>query len=199
MLHCKFNLSLHDLDPKLHGVWDGKAKHTYLQQYFLWALVGLREKSLRERNAPMTVHCRSLHRSSGQKQTLLLLCVCTVLSPVGRWSIVWTLRSYFHAADYWDNHFNNSLGAVQEKYHIRWAVPSLQRLPALAGAAAVDARDLAFSVNTQLHAVKLCSPLEGKTRHRLIKQECLNRIFKLSSSVIRPGIQAEGCDSTFSL
>lgn len=152
-------------------------QNTYLQQYSPWPLVSLGEWSLRERNAPVSVRYRSLHNSSGQKVTLLLLCVFMVLSPVRTWSIIWTLRSYFLAADYWDNHVNSSLGAVQEQYCAHYAVPLLQRLPALAGVAAAGAGALAFGVNTQLHAVKLCSPLECKLRHRLVQQVWLNHFF----------------------
>lgn len=39
--------------------------------------------------------------------------------------------------------------------------------PALTGVAAAGAQALAFGADIQLHTVKLCSPLEGKLRHRL--------------------------------
>lgn len=52
-----------------------------------------------------------------------------------------------------------------------------QRLPALAGGAAAGAGALVFGVITQLYVVKLLSPLEGKPRHRLMQQACLNHIF----------------------
>lgn len=41
--------------------------------------------------------------------------------------------------------------------------------PALAGAAAAGAPALALNVDIQLHAVKQCSPLESKLRHRLLQ------------------------------
>lgn len=108
MLHCKFNLSLHDLDPNLHRIWSRKAKHMYLQKYSQWPLVSVRECSLRVRNAHVSVCCRNLYSYSGKKTTLLPLCACTVLSPERPWSIIWILRNYCHAADYWDNHANSS-------------------------------------------------------------------------------------------
>lgn len=58
-----------------------------------------------------------------------------------------------------------------------------QRLPALAGVAAAGATALAFGVHTQLDAKKLCSPLEGKTRHRFLQQMCLNHLFYLPQSL----------------
>lgn len=42
------------------------------------------------------------------KTALLSLCACTALSPERSWSIIWMLRNYCHAADYWDNHANSS-------------------------------------------------------------------------------------------
>lgn len=53
--------------------------------------------------------------------------------------------------------------------------------PALAGVAAFDA-------DIQLHAVKLCSPLESKPRHRLLQQECINHTLNPCSSVLRAGV-----------
>lgn len=80
----------------------------YLQQYSLWPLVSVRECSLRVRNAHVSMCCRNLYSYSGKKTTLLPLCACTVLSPERPWSIIWILRNYCHAADYWDNHANSS-------------------------------------------------------------------------------------------
>lgn len=62
--------------------------------------------------------------------------------------------------------------------------------PALAGAAAAGARALALNVDIQLHAVKQCSPLEGKLRHRLLQQACLNHMLNLSPSVLRAGVSS---------
>lgn len=67
--------------------------------------------------------------------------------------------------------------------------------PALAGAAAAGARALAFNVDIQLHAVKQCSPLEGKLRHRLLQQACLNHMLNLSPSVLRAGPSALQSDA----
>lgn len=70
--------------------------------------------------------------------------------------------------------------------------------PALAGAAAAGARALALNVDMQLHAVKQCSPLEGKLRHRLLQQACLNHMLNLFSlspqgwCVFSPSVKCQG-------
>lgn len=60
--------------------------------------------------------------------------------------------------------------------------------PALAGLAAAGAQAPALDADIQLHAVKLCSPLEGKPRHRLLQQVDINHTLHLSFSVLRAGV-----------